>query len=84
MGGWINTCPWSLPTVYLCFAALTPSRRANTTPTGPLGGALLHKHGLGLVCVLPFHPEHFLDCSEGPSNPAFLQFEDNQPCSSSR
>lgn len=36
------------------------------------------------VCVLHFHPEHFLGCSEGASNPAFLQFEDNQRCSSSR
>lgn len=63
---------------------LDPQQKSKHNSHRTTGRALLHKHGLGLVCVLPFHPGHFLDCSEGASNPAFLQSEDNQPCSSSR
>lgn len=60
-----------------------PQQKSKQSSHRTTGRVLLHKHGLGLVCMLPSHPEHFLDCSEGASNPAFLQFEDNQPCSSS-
>lgn len=60
-----------------------PQEKSKQSSHRTTGRALLHKHGLGLVCVLHFHTEHFLGCSEGASNPAFLQFEDHQPCSSS-
>lgn len=32
MGGRINTCPWSLPTAYLSFAALTPAEEQTQLP----------------------------------------------------
>lgn len=49
-----------------------PQQKCKQGPQRTIGRALLCKHVLGLVCVLPSQPEHLLACSKGTSDPAFL------------
>lgn len=44
-----------------------------------IGRALLHKHGLRLVWVLPSQPECLLAHSKGASDPAFLRLRATGP-----
>ena len=56
-----------------------PQQKCKQGSQRTIGRALLHEHGLGLVCVLPSQPERLLAHSKGASDPAFLRLRTTGP-----